>query len=301
MIRGKTKALDMDDDGPVDPVADAVDDGNAPAQPIGAQFITGLHAILMEAAKFYNENSAQLEPETAQDFAVFEKAIMGAVSMFAKKLQERYPDLPGLDGAEWVDPDTVMDEDGDGVDDEIDVNVDTDKEGEDDVTVDDESDTGDEKTGGFDDADNDGDSKEDDTDDDDEIEKSLKKRTLLSLKSMLFAHLDRQAKEEKRRTQVQVPSAIMRLKSVAAQLHSIRTSSTVSVNADVRLRLKGLQNEIVGTLPEMERPAFVPKPAPKPVEPKFDEKAVLAALNATAKKLASQDNEIKTLTTAMGG
>lgn len=296
----RRKSLDADNADPVDPVNTAVDsqESQGQAMPVGAQFITGLHAILMEAAKFYNENSSQLEPEVAEDFKAFEKGIMGTISTFAQKLSERYPDLPGLDGAEWQDPDTMPEEDEEIIaDDDAETGDPVGKDGEE-VVVED-GDVVD---------DTDSDSLEDDIDDDDEeldeeeveIEKRNKNRKYFRLKDMLVRFNEKQHREEQRRTKIQTPSAVDRVKSVAAQLREIHASSTVNINRGVRMRLKSLRHDLLQTLSNMDRPAVVTK-QPNPAISKKDEAAILKAVGELSGKLAKTRGEIETLATSMGG
>lgn len=104
---GRKGVDDQEDMDPKDPVRAEKDDAteNTPTIPVGAQFLGGMHDHHTKAAEYFADNIKQLEPETAEKFAPHENNIMKCLKSAAELHNERYPDLPGLDGADWQDPD----------------------------------------------------------------------------------------------------------------------------------------------------------------------------------------------------
>jgi len=122
-MKRRIKGMEEDQETVVDPIQDdAADEG--PVVPLGAQYLMGLHDYAMKAAEFLTENAGSMEPETAGKFVEVEKSLMNTVKVIASTFNERYPDLPPLDGADYEDP-FGEDEKGDmDVEDEIDEQVD---------------------------------------------------------------------------------------------------------------------------------------------------------------------------------
>jgi len=218
----------------------------------------GLHDYAMKAAEFLTENAGSMEPETAGKFVEVEKSLMNTVKVIASTFNERYPDLPPLDGADYEDPlgedqkgdmdvedeiDEQVDEvDGDEIDkatdgEELEVEADS-VEGEDDE-LDEEDSELEEKAIGEDDDE----FAEDE--ENDEYEKSARIALGMRAKAMLFRHQERKRIEAEAKTKVP-DSAAEVVKSAASLLKEI--SRNVGFGPLVRQKSKHQYQQLLKCL-----------------------------------------------------
>lgn len=97
-----------------EPVAPGAEDEvveETDARPVGAQFGAALYEMAVAMMEFVEENSALLEPETAEAFAVAYEPITSMMNAVAGAYADRYPDLPKL--AEPVEDDGNLGPDAD--------------------------------------------------------------------------------------------------------------------------------------------------------------------------------------------
>lgn len=229
-MKRRIKAMEEEQDVVVDPIQEGQED-EGPVVPLGAQYLMGLHDYTMKAAEFLMENAGSMEPETAGKFVDVEKSLMNTVKVIASTFNERYPDLPPLDGADYEDPmennpdeemdvdgeiDEQMDEstEGDEIDkssDEMELEADS-EEGEDDELEEEDSEL-EEK------AIDDEDEFEED-EEDDEYEKAARKALGMRAKAMLHRHQERKRIEAEAKTKVPDSAADV-VKSAAGLLREI--------------------------------------------------------------------------------
>ena len=279
LLNGKFKMYDSNTDDqmttPVDPIEAKAED-NAPASPLGAQLISGLHEIAMTAAKFYTDNVGQLEPELAQTFTSLEKVIMGAIASMAQMFNGRYADLPPLDGADWVDPD--MDGDIDTTDDpelnpdqdDLDMeeakSISEETANSDDATAEDADATDDE-----DDATPDADKSDkadqqrtrsdEDAHDDEEADakprfkKSFEEAARRSLKALLDGWQAKQKALKDAAKRIEHPDAIVAVKAAAQFLRTM--AGDPREDKALRGRAKKLRSDLLNALPKVKAKAVV--------------------------------------------
>lgn len=223
-MKRRIKAMEEEQETVVDPIQeDGEDEG--PVVPLGAQYLMGLHDYAMKAAEFLMENAGSMEPETAGKFVDVEKSLMNTVKVIASTFNERYPDLPPLDGADYEDPmednpDEEMDvedesTEGDEIDkisDEMELDSDS-EEGEEDELEEEDSELEEKAIGEDDDE-----FAEDE--EDDEYEKAARKSLGMRAKAMLYRHQERKRLESETKTKVP-DSAVDVVKSAANLLREI--------------------------------------------------------------------------------
>jgi hypothetical protein len=275
-------AAEDDMNGPVDPVAQSADQGALdPVLPIGSQFLGGLHDYHTKSAQFFNDNITALEPELVNHFRPLEKGIMSNIQQTAAMHNERYPDLPPLDGSDWTDPDADGDDDSPG-------------SKEDKSNDSDDIDTGDpvendnldgERDAGIDKSDMDDGPADDSVDDEKEvvnkkIPKAFREAVGNKIKAFLAASEARRQRAEEARKKVAGEDAIKVVKEAARLMRSL--ADDVRVAKDVRGKAKAMRANLLKTLPKIEEAS---QKALAPVVPSIDVEAIVNHLKGVSQEV----------------